>query len=107
MSLLTDSWCKHRQGSPRLTSFRDHDYNDRTGEFAVLNIILSKLSLLPVRRDDENILVTEGDMVRQRHERFVEFLVTKGKGRNNMSSEERVESDQRTRQVTLALSSSK
>ena len=69
----------------------------------MLNDVLGKLSSLPARRDDESILVTEGDMIRQRHERFVEYLVTRGKGRKGMTPEERAESDRRIREVEAAV----
>lgn len=84
---------------------RDHDYDDHVGEFALLNIVLRKLSFLPARRDDENILRTEGDMVRQRNERYIELLVTRGKGRKGMTQEERAESDKRIREVEAAIAS--
>lgn len=82
--------------------FRDHD---KTREFALLNSILEKLSFLSARRDDENILVAEEDMIRERHERFVEYLVTRGRGRNGMTAEERAESNQRIREVEAAIAS--
>lgn len=84
---------------------RDHDYNNQTGEFVLLNNILSKLSFLPSPRDDENLLTTEGDMVWQRHKRYVEYLVTRGKGRNNMTPNERAELDQDIQEVKAAVAS--
>ena len=84
---------------------RDHDYNNQTGEFALLNEVLKRLSFLPARRDDENILVTEGDMIRQRQTNYVEYLVTRGKGKNGMTQEERAESDRLIREVETAVAS--
>ncbi len=43
---------------------RDHNHNSKTPEFALLNDVLGKLPCLPACRDDENILVTEEDMIR-------------------------------------------
>ena len=42
-------------------------------------------------------------MIRQRHERYVEYLVTRGKGRDGMTSEEQAESDRRIREVEAAV----
>ena len=44
-----------------------------------------KLPLLPAPRNDENVLTSEQKMLRDRHRRYVEYLVTGGVGKDAAS----------------------
>ena len=44
-------------------------------------------------------------MLRQRHERFIKYLITRGKGRNDITPEKRTESDRRIREIEAAIAS--
>ena len=44
-------------------------------------------------------------MLRQRHERFIKYLIIRGKGRNSITPEKRAESDRRIREIEAAIAS--
>ena len=53
-----------------------------------LSHVVNKLSFLPASRSESKVLVTEQDLVVQRHRSDVEYLVTKGRGRWGATSSE-------------------
>ena len=77
---------------------RVHDYALGEGH-ACLIYVLNRLPSLPPPRTDINILVTEQDMVTQRHKQDVEYLVTRGRGKQGATSDELDDIDDSVRQV--------
>ena len=82
---------------------RIHTQTEGAKEDACLNYILSKLSFLPAPRGDLNVLVTEQSMVAQRHKQDVEYLVTRGRGKEGASPGELDDIEEHARQVEAEL----
>ena len=84
---------------------REHDAFSTIPKLALLNYLLSNISLLPARRDDENILFLESDLIRERHRLDVKYLVTKEQGMTDKCSEDenRAETKQRIEAVEAAI----
>ena len=84
---------------------REHDTTSTEPKLALLNYLLSQMSLLPARRDDENLLYDEGDLIREKHRLDVEYLVTKGQGMSDKSLKDadRAEAKQRDQAVETAV----
>lgn len=75
-------------------------YEHIEGEgYACMNHVLNKLSFLPPPQNDMNALVTEQEMVAQRHRQDVEYLVTRGRGRRGATSRELDDVEDSCRQV--------
>ena len=64
---------------------------------------LAKLSLLPARRDDTDVLITEEDMIRERHKRDIEYLVTRGQDLAFESPKEYEEAANKVKAVEAAM----
>lgn len=64
-----------------------------------LNHILRKLTRLPSPQNDAGALDSERALLRQRHKMNVEYLVTDGKGRGAITSDDLKEVERRVQDV--------
>ena len=68
------------------------DQAEEKGDFTCLNYMLDNLTRLPVR-NDRHVLTTEQDLVRERYESYVRYIMSGGTCETDLGFEEEKEVD--------------